>query len=230
MEEVEPRVCDVALCVAEGPDNGVHQQLELLLAHGEQGGEAVGGDGTEQVEELEAVFGVVLVWRGWEGYSEHGCGVRSRPLKNGHCNGSAVLPVCLTRVRVHHSHLHLFHPPSHTLMHTSKFLVIICSVQSKTASKMRGTSASMSPLSLLMMAANMLRTSASLQAQWGRVEGPGCVCGWVDGWWVSGWCASGAESPGDAWMQSWLRNINYLCILGHPATSPPHLASGTFLL
>lgn len=47
--------------------------------------------------------------------------------------------------------------------HTSKFLVIICSVHSKTASKILGTSDAMASLSFEMMAANKLNTSASLQ-------------------------------------------------------------------
>ncbi len=50
-------------------------------------------------------------------------------------------------------------------LHTSKFLVIIVSVHSKTASKMRGTSLWTLPLSLLMMAANRLSASASLQQE-----------------------------------------------------------------
>lgn len=49
------------------------------------------------------------------------------------------------------------------IIHTSKFLVIICSVTWKTASKMVGTSLAMRSFSLLMMAANRLNTSASLQ-------------------------------------------------------------------
>ncbi len=48
------------------------------------------------------------------------------------------------------------------ILHTSKFLVIICRVTWKTASKMVGTSLAMRSFSLLMMAANRLNTSASL--------------------------------------------------------------------
>ena len=45
----------------------------------------------------------------------------------------------------------------------SKFLVIMVRVTSKTASKMRGTSATMRPCSLLMMVAKRLSTSESLR-------------------------------------------------------------------
>ena len=45
----------------------------------------------------------------------------------------------------------------------SKFFVIMFSVTSNTASKMCGTSASISACSLLMIVANRLRTSASLR-------------------------------------------------------------------
>ena len=48
---------------------------------------------------------------------------------------------------------------------TSKFLVIIVSVHSNTASNIRGTSLCTFSLSLLMIAANRLRASASLNAR-----------------------------------------------------------------
>ena len=58
---------------------------------------------------------------------------------------------------------------------TAKFLVIICSVHSKMASNTRGTSGAMSSRSLVMMAANRLRTSASLRTNTGSALLHPCV-------------------------------------------------------
>ena len=38
-------LCNVTLCMAEGPDNGVDDKLELVRRHGEEGSKAVVGDG-----------------------------------------------------------------------------------------------------------------------------------------------------------------------------------------
>ena len=46
--------------VAEGPDDGVDDQLQLLRGHGKQRGEAVVGDGPQQGKEVQPVLWVVL--------------------------------------------------------------------------------------------------------------------------------------------------------------------------
>ena len=40
-------VCDIALCMPEGPDDGVDDELELPRGHGEQGAKAGIGDGPQ---------------------------------------------------------------------------------------------------------------------------------------------------------------------------------------
>ena len=46
--------------MAEGPDNGVDDQLELVRRHGEEGAKAVVGDGSQQAEKLQAVLWELL--------------------------------------------------------------------------------------------------------------------------------------------------------------------------
>ncbi len=57
-QKVEPKA--VHLGVAEGPDDGVNDQLELRRRHREQRLEAVPRDGVQQAEELQPVLRVVL--------------------------------------------------------------------------------------------------------------------------------------------------------------------------
>ena len=53
-------LCNVALCVPEGPDDGVDHQLQLLWRQGVQRVKAVVGDRPKQVEELQSVLREVL--------------------------------------------------------------------------------------------------------------------------------------------------------------------------
>ena len=53
-------LCNVALCVPEGPDDGVDHQLQLLWRQGVQRVKAVVGDRPQQVEELQSVLREVL--------------------------------------------------------------------------------------------------------------------------------------------------------------------------
>lgn len=46
--------------MAEGPNNGVNDQLELVRRHGEEGAKAVVGDGSQQAEKLQAVLWELL--------------------------------------------------------------------------------------------------------------------------------------------------------------------------
>ena len=68
-------ICDIALCMPEGPDYGVNDELELPRGHGEQGAKAGIGDGPQQVEELQPVLRVVLqqVSMVCALYSSHDC-------------------------------------------------------------------------------------------------------------------------------------------------------------
>ena len=54
------RVGNVALGVAEGPDDGVNDELELRGAHRQQRREAGAGDRAQQRKELQALLRVVL--------------------------------------------------------------------------------------------------------------------------------------------------------------------------
>lgn len=58
--EQDTCLCNVALSMAEGPDNGVDDELELVRRHGEEGPKAVIGDGSQQAEELQAVLRELL--------------------------------------------------------------------------------------------------------------------------------------------------------------------------
>lgn len=53
-------LCNVALSMAESPDNGVDDKLELIRRHGEEGSKAVVGDGPQQAEELQPVLWELL--------------------------------------------------------------------------------------------------------------------------------------------------------------------------
>ena len=53
-------LCNVALSMAESPDNGVNDKLELIRRHGEEGSKAVVGDGSQQAEELQPVLWELL--------------------------------------------------------------------------------------------------------------------------------------------------------------------------
>ncbi len=46
--------------MAESPNDGVNDQLELIRRHGEQGVEAVVGDGSQQTIEVQPVLRVLL--------------------------------------------------------------------------------------------------------------------------------------------------------------------------
>lgn len=59
---------NIALCVSEGPDNGVNDQLELVGRHGEQSVKAVISDGPQQAEELKTVLWIVL-----QTHTQHVC-------------------------------------------------------------------------------------------------------------------------------------------------------------
>ena len=53
-------VCNIALCMPEGPDDGVDDQLQLPWGHGEESAKAGVGDGPQQVEELQPMLRIVL--------------------------------------------------------------------------------------------------------------------------------------------------------------------------
>lgn len=53
-------LCNVALSMAESPDNGVNDKLELVRRHGEEGSKAVVSDGPQQAEELQPVLWELL--------------------------------------------------------------------------------------------------------------------------------------------------------------------------
>ena len=53
-------LCNVTLSMAEGPDNGVNNKLELVRRHGEEGSKAVVGNGPQQAEELQPVLRELL--------------------------------------------------------------------------------------------------------------------------------------------------------------------------
>ena len=61
-EGPRPLTClsNVALSMPESPDDGVNDQLELVWGHGEEGVEAVVGDGSQQTVEMQPVLRMLL--------------------------------------------------------------------------------------------------------------------------------------------------------------------------
>lgn len=51
---------NVALSMPESPDDGVNDQLELIWGHGEEGVEAVVGDGSQQTIEMQSMLRMLL--------------------------------------------------------------------------------------------------------------------------------------------------------------------------
>ena len=76
-QQVQARLCDVALGVPKRPHDGVNHQLQLRRLKREERPEAVVGDRPEQREELEPVVGVIFKVRG-----DHGERALKARLKN----------------------------------------------------------------------------------------------------------------------------------------------------
>ena len=53
-------LCNVTLSVAEGPDNGINDKLELVRRHGKESSKAVVSDGPQQAKELQPVLRELL--------------------------------------------------------------------------------------------------------------------------------------------------------------------------
>lgn len=122
----------------EGPDDGVQDQFELGRGDGQEGREALGGGGLEEVEEMGSVF--------WEFFKV--LTVQKENNKVSECLGAGV-----------------FLPPAAAVIRRLKpTLLIMFKVHSKTASKILGISPVMWTPSLLTMVAMVLRTSGSRAA------------------------------------------------------------------